>query len=236
MSDPALSPAPADSIDEAVARMQALASALAPDDGLAAFNRLYLGVTEAVRDAVAAGRFVDARFIPRLDVDFANLYFAAVAAWQDDRGAVPRAWAPVFERRGDRRVASLQFALAGMNAHINRDLMVALVTTAKALGGAIDGDPTWRGDYLAINEILTRVEADEKATLLTGVVAVADRMLDGSDDRVAMWSLVEARDAAWKHALALWALDGQPELRDDLVDAIDGLTGLAGRGLLAAMP
>ena len=46
----------------------------------------------------------------------------------------PSAWVPLFAQRSRRGVAPLQFALAGMNAHINRDLPVALVTTCRELG------------------------------------------------------------------------------------------------------
>ena len=71
---------------------------------------------------------------------------------------MPRAWAPLFEARAKPRIAPIQFALAGMNAHINHDLCLALVATCKELGLGLDlGSPQHR-DYLKVNAILERVE------------------------------------------------------------------------------
>jgi len=71
---------------------------------------------------------------------------------------VPRAWAPLFEARAKPRIAPIQFALAGMNAHISHDLCLALVATCKELGLGLDlGSPQHR-DYLKVNAILERVE------------------------------------------------------------------------------
>ena len=47
--------------------------------------------------------------------------------------AMPTAWQPLFERRADPGIEPIQFALAGMNAHINHDLPLAVVATC----------PTW---------------------------------------------------------------------------------------------
>ena len=87
-------------------------------------------VTEAVRDELPT--FENQAFVERLDVLFAEFYFqaydaAAAEAW------VSKAWAPLFARRAEHRLA-LQFAIAGMNAHINNDLAHALVLTWDELG------------------------------------------------------------------------------------------------------
>ena len=51
------------------------------------------------------------------------------------RGAwVSKAWAPLFARKDERGILALQFAIAGMNAHINNDLAHALVLTWHELG------------------------------------------------------------------------------------------------------
>ena len=47
-----------------------------------------------------------------------------------------------------------------------------------------------------------------------------------------MWSIEEARNAAWQHCEMLWALRDHRRLYDDALDALDGICGLAGRGLL----
>ena len=120
-------------IDLVVARMQEIEASLPAGDGVARFNHLYLAVTLAVRERVAAPGLEDPAFVTQLDVVFADRYFAAIDA---DRtaGRPSSAWQPLFEARGRTDVAAIQFALAGMNAHINFDLCQALNTVAHDSG------------------------------------------------------------------------------------------------------
>ena len=58
---------------------------------------------------------------------------------------------------------ALQFALAGMNAHINNDLAHALVLTWQETGGELGRDSPERRDYEKVNGLPERVERDTKA-------------------------------------------------------------------------
>jgi hypothetical protein len=105
-----------------------------------AFLRLYLAVTEAVDEAVDAGSaYRDRRFVRWLDVVFANLFFRALRDDARLASSAPKAWAPLFAVRARSGIAPIQFALAGMNAHINRDLPFALVETCGARSGSSRG-------------------------------------------------------------------------------------------------
>ena len=123
---------PVTSIAEAISRMEAIEAALPAADGLACFNRMYLDVTRQVNTQLGQGFFADPAFMTELDVTFANLYFAA-AANAADRAAVPLAWRPLVEQRAAADIEPVQFALAGMNAHINHDLPLAMVSTCTTL-------------------------------------------------------------------------------------------------------
>lgn len=226
---------PAASIDDVVAMMTAIDQALPAADGVKWFNRLYLSVTVAVRAAVGdAAAFLDPAFLSRLDVVFANLYFDAAAAGDASASAAPPAWRPLFEARHRRGVLPIQYALAGMNAHINRDLPQALVGTYQAMGGEpVDADPR-HTDFERVNGILETVETQVKAEFSTGLVAVVDAAAGRVDDAVAMWSVGKAREAAWTHAQVLWALRPAPALRDRFFARLDRLTGFAGRGFVQA--
>lgn len=225
------SPTPAADIARVIERMTAIAAALAPDDGVARFNDLYLAVTREVAREAVDDSFEDPRFLSTLDVVFADRYFAAMN--DSDQGTpVARAWAPLFQARARSGVAPIQFAFAGMNAHINFDLCVALVDTCAALGLSPDRDSAQHRDYLRVNAILERVEEEVKARFATGLVGVADEALGRLDDMVAMWKVARARDCAWTHAQALWELRELPSLYKDYLAALGGLVGLAARGLL----
>jgi hypothetical protein len=71
-------------------------------------------------------------------------------------------------------------------------------------------------------------------TYLTPLAEELHRDLDGVDDLVANFSVREARQAAWTNADALWHLRDHPTLSADYLDALDGLVGFAGRGLLVS--
>jgi Family of unknown function (DUF5995) len=220
-----------DAIAPVVHRMERIAAGLPTADGVARFNELYLAVTRAVGREAAAGEFEDATFLTRLDVVFADLYFAAVDADEAGRRA-GHAWRPLFDARRRPKVAPLQFALAGMNAHINHDLPVALVATMLELGLEPRRDTPHHRDFCRVDAILARVETSVKEHFQDELLDVADEALGRVDDVVAMWSVERARDAAWTNAEALWALRGEPAVRDAFLLSLGRLVGLGSRGLL----
>lgn len=228
----ALRSVPVSSIDGVLAVMTAIDSVLPDSDGLKWFNRLYLQVTRSVRHAVGGTAFHDARFMTELDVVFANLYFSAVAAGESDPDRAPSAWRPLLRARTMPRIARLQFALAGMNAHINRDLPLGIVNVFESLGGDPITDAPRRQDFDSINALLERVEGEVKSDFSIGLIAVVDELGGRADDVAAMFKVREARNAAWINAQVLWSLRPTPHLREAFFDRLDGLTALAGKGLL----
>jgi hypothetical protein len=222
-------------ITEVVEQLRELEAARPRGDGVACFARLYRQVTESVSADLTGQRFADPRFLERLDVTFAGLFFAALDAYERDPAGAPRAWVPLFADRSRRGIAPLQFALAGMNAHINRDLPVALVTTCRDLGLDLGEHSPEHGDFEHVNQLLAEVEARLKQSYLTGWLAWIDRLVHPFhriDDVVAMWDVGRARDAAWTNGQALWALRDEPPLAVEFLLTLDRLVGLAGRGLL----
>ena len=219
-------------VDDVVERLRAVEEALPERDGVRAFTALYRAVTEAVDERVRPGTFADARFTRRLDVVFANLYLRALRAHVLGPKRPPRAWAALFEARSRRGVASIQFALAGMNAHINRDLPVALVETCRALDiRPVRGCPQ-HADFRAIDPLLAETEARVRADFATGLVGWADEALGELDSVVAMWNVRKARAAAWVNGETLWAVRDIPFAGARFVVTLDRLVGLASRGLL----
>ncbi|MGZ4334879.1 MAG: DUF5995 family protein [Gaiellaceae bacterium] len=223
------------SVAAVVAQMEGIVTSLPRSDGVACFTRLYLEVTEGVERRLAGVTFADPGFLARLDVAFADLFFSAFQVFSRDPARAPRAWTPLFEARSSRGIAPLQFAFAGMNAHINRDLPVALVGTCRELGIALESGSPQHADFERVNDLLAIVEAQVKRQYLTGWLRALDRLVHRVhrlDDVVAMWNIGRARDAAWTNAEALWALRDSPDLSRDYLATLDRMVGLAGRGLL----
>jgi hypothetical protein len=119
-----------------------------------------------------------------------------------------------------------------MNAHINHDLALALVSTCVGGGVTLETGSAAHRDFIKVNTILATVEARVKAEYLTGLIGVADEVLGRIDDVVAIWSVSEARNAAWTHAQMLWAVRGDAGLARAFEDVLDGTVGFASRGLL----
>ena len=228
---PPIPPEPVTSVAGAIARMEAIGAALPARDGLACFNRMYLAVTQAVGADLGRGFFADPAFMTRLDVTFANLYFAAADTRKDRLAATGR---PLAERRGAAGIEPIQFALAGMNAHINHDLPVAVAATCAELGTA-PGDGPHLADFQKVDALLDAAEEDIRRSFESAPELAADSHLRAVDNLVACWAINSARDLAWHNALVLWELRGDAAARGLFLDGLAQATALASRLLLTAV-
>jgi hypothetical protein len=228
-------PAPAaTTIDEVITRMQAIDAALPADDGVACFNRMYLQVTRRVSQLVQQGSFGDAGFVSHLDVVFANLYFGAVNAMSGHPSAMPVAWRPLVDDRDTPGIEPVQFALAGMNAHINHDLPLAVVRTCNDLRTA-PTDGSHHADYQKIDALLDASEESVRQSLEPSDVLVVDRHVAAVANVVGNWSIKAARDVAWDTALALWEVRDHQLAGRMLLGALAHTVAMASRGLLVVV-
>lgn len=203
------------------------------DDGVACFNHLYGRITSEVLDQLAdQDRFRDPEFVARLDVELARRYFAALRT--DVTGGTPaRAWKVLFDRRRNPDTGPMEFAVCGVNAHVNFDLAQAVVRTCTVLGRRELGSVEHH-DYQAINAVFARhmscLRDDFQAWLgreFDGLFL--DSLLDGASNL----SVVVARDAAWRRAEHLWRLRSRPAEFERECEAIDWRAAMIGRGVLS---
>ncbi|MFF7450976.1 MULTISPECIES: DUF5995 family protein [unclassified Streptomyces] len=217
-------------VDTVVSRMRALDEALPPRDGIAVFNRVYLAVTEAVDRGIDAGRFTDARAAITLDVRFAERYLRAVEVAAVEHRP-PACWRPLFQYRRHPGVRPLQFALAGINAHIGHDLALAVVDTCRTLGcEPVDVED----EFDRVGDLLVSLEERIREELMPGpdLLQIADPLTH----LLGAWSLERAREATWTAARALWALRGLPDVAEEFTQRLDTAVGFAGRMLLTPLP
>ncbi len=199
----------ASTIEDVIDRMTWVDGTLPRDDGVAIFNRMYRHVTRLIDDAVDHGAFEAGEFLARLDVHFANLFFDAYDA--DRAGApVPRAWAPLFENRDRPNTHPVQFALAGMNAHISHDLPHAVVGTCREAGSVPVDESPEHHDFTRTNQVLEDASEEIKSWFHTGAVATLDDMGGRFDDALSMWGIHVARAGAWMVSQTLWGLSDNP--------------------------
>jgi hypothetical protein len=124
------------------------------------------------------------------------------------------------------------FALAGMNAHINRDLPQGIVAAYRGTDGAPAQGSARHEAFDKVNDLLEAVEAQIRPEFSTGLVLIVDVACGDKDNAIAMWKVRAARATAWTNAEVLWALRSTPALSDAFFSRLDSLTGFAGRGLL----
>jgi len=209
--------------------MQRIEDTLAEDDGLRWFNLLYLKVTEHVRDNPPQGAWRDPQWLGRLDVVFANLYFAALAGFLAGK-PVPRSWQVLFAARERPGIDRIQFALAGMNAHINRDLSFALLQLDNEMHKGFSEDTPEHQDYEHVNDLLEAVMPLALEFLATGILGQIAQDTDKIGKMLAVWNIRVARDLAWEFAEHIQGLP--PFARTFATNSQDRFTGAIGRMLL----
>lgn len=213
--------------------MQTIDNTCVDLDGLKWFNWIYLQVTQAVESRVAAGGFNDSAWLAELDVQFAALYFKSLHAALTG-APCPGSWQAVFSRRNQTRIARIQFALAGMNAHINHDLPFAIDATCKVTNTAPRHGTPQYADYTAINSTLDGLIDVAKTTLNVRLPGDPLPGVTHLEDLIAAWKISDFREVAWRNAEILWK---DPAIAAAVLEhAIDSLTTFAGEALLVPVP
>lgn len=217
-------------IDDVLQTMQSIDQLLPGTDGLKWFNRLYMMVTQQVDQKPPAGGWRDPAWLTRLDVVFAGFYFRAIAGYLDDSASTPSAWDALLEARYRTGIDRIQFALSGMNAHINHDLALALLDTDAELNLVPNLNSPEHADYEAVNGLLQTVMPAALRVLATGILGELAEDTGKIGRILAFWDICRARDLAWGFADHLRGLDGLT--RQIALDSQDQITGALGRAIL----
>jgi hypothetical protein len=231
MTEPLPIPPAFDSIDDVLVGLGALEQGMrARRDRRATFVSAYLVITRELIRRISAGGFADGAWVGRYLVAFADLYRAALAAWEaGDHARVPKPWRCAFEAAAAGSTLVAQDLLLGINAHINHDLPLALARVS------IDPDRAraYR-DHTAVNDALRAATDEVQGRLAAGyspVLGLLDRALGPLDEELTQFSFVKAREAAWESAVAL-ANARDDEERARVRARIDDHAGVLARLLL----
>ena len=223
------------SIADVLQTMQSIETVCYSADGLRWFNWLYLQVTQAVETRIASSGFTDAAWLAELDVQFARLYFGALESALSEQPC-PGCWQILFGRRDQHAIARIQFALAGVNAHINHDLPQAIVSTCQITNTVPEHGDTHYDDYAVLNTTLDSLIESAKQTLHVRLLGDPLPPVSHVEDTIAAWDVSAAREAAWRNAELLWHLRSEPMLTSAFSNTLDGLTTVAGKALLVPVP
>ena len=219
---------PATSIDDVITRMLEIDRDYPPSDGVAVFNRMYLTVTQAVKDATDRSYFANSSFLEVLDVRFANLYFDALELELQSLPG-PACWNVLWRHRDSPARAPLQFALAGMSAHINHDLVLAVIETLADFGSS-PHDTAMHADFNRVNTLLDELQPQIRHSFITAIPSTG--AFDHLESHISDWSITRARAVAWEDAKVLWHVRNRPELRRHYEELLDHAVAAAGACLL----
>jgi hypothetical protein len=124
----------------------------------------------------------------------------------------------------------IQFALAGMNAHINHDLALALNETNSLSNINPNRLSPQYTDYDAVNQLLNDVTPRALNVLAAGVLGQLAQDTGKVGRLLAFWNIVKARELAWQFADHLRQISGIQ--RQIGLAAQDQVTGVVGRAIL----
>jgi hypothetical protein len=211
-------------------RMKGIDNLLPSDDGLKWFNLLYMMVTRQVDSNPPPGGWKDTAWLTRLDVVFAGFYFTAISQWLIDPESGPSSWKALLEARFSPGIERIQFALAGMNAHINHDLALALLQTNAELNLTPDKTGPEHDDFEQVNGLLEATLPEALQFLATGILGELAQDTGTGGSLLAIWNVRAARDLAWDLGDHLRSLTGSA--RSGALAVQDQITGVLGRSLL----
>jgi hypothetical protein len=212
--------------------MEAIDALLGPNDGLKWFNMLYLTVTRQVASNPPGSPWLSPAWVTQLDIVFAGYYFSALRNYLAGM-PIPSAWSALFQARFASGIDRIQFAVAGMNAHINRDLAQALLTTDERMGIIPAPNSLEHADYETVNALLNNLMPAVLTMLASDELGVIAQDTGKVGRLLAFWNICRARELAWNFADHLRVLPGLT--REFALDAQDSLTGALGRAILTAL-
>ena len=207
--------ADADRIQTVVDRMEAyLARYEAARDSRAVFTLGYLQFTRALRAAIGVAPFADPSWVTLVVERFAEKYFEALDALDQDRTPVTP-WREVFDAILNQRSSVLEDLVFGITAHIVHDLPLTLVEV-----GMVDANGASRvADHHLINDVLeASIDGmqDAVARRYEPLVWWLDHLGSDLDEIATNYGLRVSRGLAWYNAIRL--LDGRS--REDALAAI----------------
>jgi hypothetical protein len=174
-------------------------------DRRADFLICYHLMTSNMLAAIQAGEFHDPRWVEALLEHFAEYYFVALDDYELDSAGTPAVWRLTFDTATQDQVLVLQNLLLGINAHINYDLVLALVDML---------DPEWTSlsperrqvryeDHRHVNDIIGRtVDSVQDQVVKPGLPAmrVVDALFGPMDEWMASRLISHWRESVWDAA------------------------------------
>lgn len=177
-------------------------------DRRAIFLDCYLRMTRAMFSAIAAAEFCDPPWVERLLRHFADHYFRALRAYEEDSPVTPVVWRIAHTAAANPQTTTLQNLLLGVNAHINYDLVLTLVELLAPTWPQLSEEARQRcfADYTHVDVIIARTideVQDEIVEPVTPALQLVDLLLGPLDEWATAQLIGRLREDVWRHAVAM---------------------------------
>jgi hypothetical protein len=182
----------------------------------AIFLSCYRMMTSNVLDAIEQEEFQDSAWVREFLHRFADYYFVALEAYEQDPASVPRVWQLAHSTAHDPSSLPIENLLLGVNAHINYDLVLTLVDMLGPEWSQLSEDEraTRYADHCYINEVLARtVDAVQDEVLEPAMpgMALIDVLLGPLDELLISRLITQWRETVWQYAYRLLETESAEE-------------------------
>ena len=190
------------------------------DDDKVLFLECYRMMTGNVLEALDKQVFCDPVWVKQLIDHFAEYYFLALQAYEQNPKNAPTVWQLAHNAASDPEITALQNLLLGVNAHINYDLVLTLDDLLRSEWSSHSEQERANrySDHCRINDIIGQtIDAlqDQVLDPAMPIMEIVDRLLGPVDEILISRLIAHWREIVWMNAdrlLALNDFDQQVEL------------------------
>jgi hypothetical protein len=174
------------------------------------FLACYTMMTHNMTTAVRQQEFYDPQWTYRFINRFADYYFEALTAFDENPLQSPRVWQIAHQSCHNVAMQPLQLLLLGINAHINYDLVLTLEELLRPEWDGLDnaGRAARLADYLYVNDIIGRtIDAVQDDILSPEMpfIRVFDFAMGPADEWLLSRLLARWRSRAWRDTMLMLA-------------------------------
>ena len=210
-------------------------------DGRAIFLNCYLLMTRNMFAAVDAAEFHDPIWVSQLLHRFADYYFEALTAYEQEAEHTPIVWRMAHDAARQNEVMVVQQLMLGINAHINYDLVLVLVDMLEGEWAGLDTAARLRRyeDHCHVNEIIQRTMdavQDDVVRHHAPFMGVVDVLLGPLDEFLAGALITDWRDEVWERVLDFVERHAVPDRTALAAGVAETAVGRAHSILLKSLP
>ncbi len=177
-------------------------------DQRAIFLSCYALMTQNMLQALNQAEFKDPDWVNRLLSHFADYYFNAVEAYNQNDTNIPTVWRIAFDSAAQNDLSVLQHLLLGVNAHINYDLIFTTVDLLDSEWAGISTELSdqRRLDYEKVNDIIKQTIDEVQDTIIERRdprLELLDHFMGPLDEWLISRLIEHWRVEVWKQAVIL---------------------------------